>query len=191
MALFAFFFSWLWCWITGDRNAKHKKTKALPKWWSINQYKPLLFLPLAPTPTLKYVGDQQKKNKKNNCFQRNNNYMLVALFRPYNQTQTDRKKVAAAMKLMLCLTQEMESSSSFPLCTRVDTAHAGMNSLENSRRPTPLLPLHELSLLTSNDHTKRHKTIQFDSIRKKKNRNTFQPLVWPTGEWAACVALLT
>lgn len=113
MALFAFFFSWLWCWITGDRNAKHKKTKALPKWWSINQYKPLLFLPLAPTPTLKYVGDQQNKNKKNNCFQRNNNYMLVALFRPYNQTQTDRKKVAAAMKLMLCLTQEMESSSSF------------------------------------------------------------------------------
>lgn len=137
-------------------------------------------------------GRPTKQKQKNNCFQRNNNYMLVALFRPYSLTPSNRKKVAAAIKLMLCLTQEMESSTSFPLCTRVDTVHAGMNSLENSTRPTPLLPLYKLNLLTSNDHTKRHKTIQFEAAQyAKKSRNTFQSLVWPTGKWAACVALLT
>lgn len=51
--LICILFLWLWCWITGDRNVKRKKP--LPKWWSINQYKPLLyiFLRLAQTPTMK------------------------------------------------------------------------------------------------------------------------------------------
>lgn len=48
--------------------------------------------------------------------------MLVALFRPYKLTQTTQYNIqAGTMELMLCLTQEMASFSSTPLCTRVDT----------------------------------------------------------------------
>lgn len=48
--------------------------------------------------------------------------MLVALFRPYKLTQTNQYNIqAGTMELMLCLTQEMASFSSTPLCTHALT----------------------------------------------------------------------
>lgn len=97
------------------------------------------------------------------------NYMLVALFRQPTTGRKHKKRNATAIKLMLCLTQEMGSSSSFPLCTRVDTAHAGLDYAGDSHdTPLALLPL-KLKLVPSNNRVQRY-TATFISIRRSFGR---------------------
>lgn len=52
-----------------------------------------------------------------------------------------------------------------------------------------MLALYKLSVLTSNDHTKRHKTIHFDFIQNEEKNNHIS-VVWPTGKRLACVAVI-